>query len=234
MTTMPTFDSAGDLPSSEWRAALLAAIEIAEEALEHDAMGTDVARDLGADTEEMTEECDWIAEKRARLDKLRPLLVDPSISAPLSRDPGERIFDNGHVDTIRPQIPAVVFSRWAAHPSIDYAPAAALTVDGGADLASRRVGWVVTHVATGYTLPASLVDGLSQEQAEAIACALEEAGNCVCNLDSTELLQEESVIAQVVYETLDGLANPGASPKLSQQSSDEALIEDQPSHGEPG
>lgn len=136
------------------------------------------------------------------------------------------VFHRGVVDTIRVEIPAVVFGRWAAHPSVSYDAADAAAVDDGAfdPIDPTRTGWVVTHVLTGRTLPADIVDGLTQGEAEAIACALEDSGEealaysfsawgipVIAMGDEDDQLFADwevsmRVIVDIVYRTLDEVA----------------------------
>ena len=119
------------------------------------------------------------------------------------------VFARGIVDTIRVEIPAVTFGAWAAHPSVDWPWAIAQAVDSGADGAAIRIGWVVTYIATGRTLPAALVDGLTQREAETIACALDDAGPRLAlwgdgsGMAIEEWLGIELAIEAVIATTLD-------------------------------
>ena len=120
------------------------------------------------------------------------------------------VFDRGFIDTIRVEIPAVVFGRWAAHPSVDWPWATARTVDGDAHAEDCRIGWTVTHVRTGRTIEASVMNGLSQTEAEVIACALHDAQ--IDPVDGADwyssVLVIEAVIAQALAEIDDGEVAP--------------------------
>ena len=129
----------------------------------------------------------------------------------------------GRVGDIRVSIPAVIFGRWAAHPSIDYSALDALMVDGGYDTAATHHGWVVTYVRSGRSLPVEVADHLDQGEAEAIAAALDAAGGA---LDGfvwwTEIdippafrsyLDAENIVEAIVARVLDEQAqddDPGA------------------------
>jgi hypothetical protein len=94
---------------------------------------------------------------------------------------------------VRIAVRAHIFGRWAVHRSVE---------------PGDESSFVVTHVQTGRSIPSNVATGLERYQAEAIARALDEAGDLDVGL-SGEQIDEWTKIAIVacVSKTLDGIAS---------------------------
>jgi hypothetical protein len=95
---------------------------------------------------------------------------------------------------VRIAIQASIFGRWAVHQSRD--------VDD--DPTSKR-GYVVTHVESGLAIPGYVVNDLEEYQAEAIASALDKAGDLALSGDSIDEWTKVAILA-VIKDTLANLA----------------------------